>query len=170
MRKVSRRQNAQKGAEPEKVTAVHEFTDNSGDKGTIASRFVLASYLFNKEFAKETDINTLEFSLPIHKSLQEYISKKQKSEEPIKFNDLYEEISEEYSDELSRLAGLETEENKKYDESIYFADCVRALKLQAINNEINRLTELFKAETETEQRKKLAAEMSRMFLERTKLS
>ncbi len=146
-----------------------EFTDNAGDKNAMAARFVLASYLFNKPFAMETDIASLEFSLPVHKAIQEHISQKIKAQEKIKFNDLYEILSEDFSDEISRIAGMETEE-KRYDQATYFADCIRALRLNKINNEINRLTMLFSAETDTEKRRQFAKEMSALLSEKNKLS
>ena len=133
----------------------------------MASRFVLASYLFNKPFAKEMDINSLEFNLPVHKEIQDYVSKKIKECERVKFNDLYELLAEEFRDELSRIAGMEAED-KKYDEAIYFADCIRTLRLDKINNEISRLTTLFASEQDTEKRREFAKEMSKLLVEKNK--
>ncbi len=155
-------------AEPERVVAP-QFNDNAGDKNAIAARLVLASYLFNKPFAFETDINSLEFDLPVHKAIQEYISQKISGQERIKFNDLYEILAEEFADEISRIAGMETEE-KRYDQASYFADCIRALRLNKINKEIGRLTALFGAETDTEKRRQLAKEMSALLAQKNKFS
>ena len=146
-----------------------EFNDNTGDKSVMASRFVLASYLFNKQFAMETDINSLELSLPVHKEIQEYVSKKIKDGEKVKFNDLYELLSEEFSDELSRIAGMEAED-KKYDQATYFADCIRTLRLDKINKEISRLTTLFSSETDGEKRREFAKEMSKLLAIKNKFS
>ncbi len=154
--------------EPERVV-VPEFTDNAGDKNAMASRFVLASYLFNKPFALEMDINSLEFVLPVHKAIQDYISQKIKGEERIKFNDLYEILSEEFSDEISRIAGMETEE-KRYDQATYFADCIKTLRVDRLNKEINRLTALFSSETDTDKRRQLAKQMSALLAEKNKLA
>ncbi len=146
-----------------------EFTDNAGDKSAMASRFVLASYLFNKPFARETDINSLEFTLPVHKAIQEYVCERQVSGQAIKFNDLYELLSEDFKDEISRIAGMETEE-KRYDSASYFADCIRALRLDKIGRELSRLTALFNAETDTEKRRQFAKEMSLLLVEKNKFS
>ncbi len=153
---------------PERVVAP-EFTDNAGDKNAVASRFVLASYLFNKPFAMETDINSLEFTLPVHKAIQEYVFERLKVKQTVKFNDLYEILSEDFKDEISRIAGMETEE-KKYDQATYFADCIRALRLDKINRELARLTTLFGAETDTEKRRQFAKEMSALLVEKNKFS
>ena len=146
-----------------------EFTDNAGDKYVLASRFVLASYLFNKPFALETNINALQFELPVHKEIQRYISEKLDKDIKIKFNELYEWLSEDFSEELSRIAGMETEE-KKYDEEVYFADCVKTIKTEALNREINRLTLLFGSETDTEKRRLFAQEMASLMKEKNKLN
>ncbi len=161
--------NVKSHFEPEKNVVVPEFNDNAGDKTSVASRFVLASYLFNKEFAMETDIDGLEFPLPMHKVIQQYISEKLKQGEKIRFNDLYESLNEDFADEISRIAGLETEENKKYDQAIYFADCITALKTEALTKELNRLTAVFASETDIEKRRELTREMSRVLAEKSKL-
>ncbi len=157
-------------SEPEKVEQTPEFTDNVGDKISVASRFVLASYLFNKDFAKEIDVTTIEFPLPMHKAIQQYIADKQKNGETPKFNDLYQTVVDEFSEEISRIAGLECEENKRYDQAIYFSDCVNILKRQALDKEVERLTALFQSETDTNKRKEFAKEMNRVIAEKQKYS
>ena len=146
-----------------------QFTDDVGDKTVLAARFVLAAYLFNKRFAEETDVNTLEFTLPVHNEIKSYITGKLNAKEKIKFNELYEILPETYADELSRIAGLETDENKKFDQTAYFSDCVRTLKKAKLGREIERLTALFSVETDTEKRRALTAEMAKLLSEKNKL-
>lgn len=146
------------------------FNDNIGDKTTIAARFVLAGYLFGKPYAKETDIKGIEFELPVHKCIRDYIIERADSGQTVRFNDLYEIVSDTDRDEVSRIAGLETEENKRFDEITYFFDCVRTLKTEKINREIDRVTKLFGAETDTEKRRALAKELSEMLARKNKLS
>ena len=145
------------------------YVENKGDKLTIASRYVLASYLFNKNFAKETDIKSMQFELPVHKEIQSYIIKRQESNLAIKFNDLYEELNGEGLDELGIIAGLETEENNKLDQATYFFDCVKTIKIERLNKDINRLTSLFEVETDTEKRKTYAKEMGELIAQKKKL-
>lgn len=146
------------------------FNDNIGDKTTIAARFVLAGYLFGKPYARETDIKGIEFELPVHKYIRDYIIERTDSGQAVRFNDLYEIVSDTDRDEVSRIAGLETEENKRFDEITYFFDCVRTLKTEKINREIDRVTKLFGAETDTEKRRALAKELSEMLSQKNKLS
>lgn len=154
---------------PKEGQAVPQFTDNAGDKTALAARFILASYLFGKPYAEETDISALEFSLPVHKEIQGYILSKVKSNEKVKFNDLYELLSPEYSDEISRIAGWETDENKNFDQTAYFFDCVRTLKTDRLTKELDRLTALFNAETDNAKRRTFAAEMAKLLAEKNKL-
>ena len=148
---------------------VPEFTDNVGDKTAVASRFILASYLFNKPYANETNLSELDFGLPVHKEIQKFILERVKSGAEVKFNDLYELLSDDYAEEVSRIAGLETEENKRFDESAYFFDCVKTLKLDGITREIERLSTLFGSEVDNEKRRELAKSMSALLLEKNKL-
>lgn len=146
------------------------LAENSGDRTTLASRFILASYLFNKPYANETDLSGLEFALPVHKEIKKYILDAQASGRRAKFNDLYEIISEEFSSELSCIAGLETEEDKNFDQATYFFDCIRTIKVEKLNKEIERLTALFNAETDNGQRRIFAIEMAKLLAEKNKLS
>ena len=150
-------------------TDTPQFNDNVGDRSTLASRFILAAYLFGKPYAKETDVGELEFILPVHKEIQAQLIEKQNANEPARFSDLYELFGEEYSEEISRIAGMEAEENKNFDHAAYFFDCVRTLKRDGIDKKIADLTAMFKEETDTEKRRSLTAEMTRLLSEKRKL-
>ena len=88
----------------------------------------------------------------------------------MRFSDLYEILPEEYQEELARIAGLEVEENKNFDQTVYFFDCVRTLKTDKINREIDRLTALFKSETDNEKRKVYTLEMAKLIASKNKLN
>ena len=154
--------------QPERVEAP-QFNDNAGDKVALAERFILASYLFNKPHAKETDISEFTFSTPVHTEIQKYVMDKTRMGEQVKFSDLYELLGDVYPDDVSRLAGLEAEENKSFDQAEYFFDCVKTLKTAALSKRIDRLSEMFSAETDNEKRREFAAEMSRLLAEKNKL-
>ncbi len=145
------------------------YVENKGDKVVIASRYVLASYLFNKNFANETDIKSLEFDLPVHKEIQSYIIERKESGKVVKFNDLYEIISQEGSNEVGIIAGLETEDNNKFDQATYFFDCIKTIKIEKLTKDINRLTSLFEVETDTEKRRTYAKEMTALVAQKKKL-
>lgn len=147
-----------------------QFNDNAGDKTALASRFILASYLFNKPYAREMDITTLEFVSPVHKGIKDYIVTKLQSGETVRFSDLYEVFGEEFSEEVSRIAGMESEENKNFDQATYFFDCVKTLKLHIITDKIDNLSKMFTTETDTEKRRELTKEITKLLTEKKRLS
>ena len=144
-----------------------EFNERTGDKTIMASRFLLCAYLFSKPYADETDIESIEFILPFHKSIQDYIVGCKKENRRVNFTDLYELYPEE-EQELSLIAGMEIEENKKFDQAMYFNDCVNTLKISVLDNKIARLSFTFKTETDNERRKAIASEMASLLAEKNK--
>lgn len=154
----------------DKQVNVPLFADNSGSKVEMASRYILASYLFNKPYAQETDISSLEFFIPVHKEIQKFIIQRLENNETIKFNDLYETLSQEFSQEIAKIAGLETEENKKFDQATYFFDCINTIKKEKLDRDIDRLTTLFEAESDNQKRKEFAKEMAILLAEKNKLN
>ena len=146
------------------------YADNSGDKMAMASRFVLASYLFNKPYAMEFDVRTLEFTLPAHRTIKDFIVERLNSGQAVKFNDLYELFGEQEAEEISKIAGLEVEENKKFDPNTYFFDCVKTIKLEKLTHDIDRLTALFEQETDNQKRQTYIIEMAKLVAEKNKLA
>lgn len=153
-----------------KKVQVPYFTDNVGDKTAIASRFVLAGFLFDKPYVEGFDIKDVQVFLPVHERIKNYILSKNASGKKLKFNELYELEDEELSSELGRIAGLESEENKKFDQKKYFNDCLKTLKEEFIKKEISRLTALFSKENDLAKRAEIAKELSIMAKEKKKLS
>ncbi len=158
---------------PEKITAEKEenlqFNDNVGDKIAIAERFILASYLFKKPFANETDIKEFVFSLPVHVEIQKHITEKMEDKGEIRFSDLYELLGDAYPEDISRIAGLEAGDKKTFDQAEYFFDCVKTLKIATLSSKIEKLTQMFSAETDNEKRRQFASEMTRLIAEKNKL-
>ncbi len=152
---------------PVKPEVKAEFDDDSGDKNTMATRFILYSILSGKDYAKELDIGTVEFDLPIHISIKEYIESCQKENKIPKISDLYEVADDVNQTEIGRIAGLEIgNSSKDFDEKQYFYDCVKSLRINKINNKLKMLTELFSQETDTEKRRELAKEMNVLLTEK----
>ncbi len=161
--------NAQSGVVTAQAPINLTFNDNDGDKLIKAERFILASYLFNKPYATETNIEDIDFVLDVHQEIKEYIVERTSQNLAVRFNDLYEKFVGEKAREISRIAGLETEENS-FDRAKYFYDCIKTIKISKITREINRVTALFNAETDTDKRKTLTAELSRLIAEKNKAS
>ena len=139
-----------------------------GDKYSIASRFILHAYLFNEQFALETNINEVDFDIPVHKRIKEYVLSQLAEKKTVRFSDLYEIMPEE-KDELSLIAQMETDENKRFDRALYFSDCVKTVKTFNIDKMIEKLTVEFKTQTNSDERKKCAEQLSVLLKEKNKL-
>lgn len=148
----------------EEVNAI-SLTEKVGDKTVIAERFVLYSYLFNKTYSEQTNIDSLDFLEPLHKEIANYISIRKKEKLSVRFSDLYDMFPDSHND-LSLIAGMETEENKKYDEAIYFADCLKTLKIVSLEREINKLTKSFSVVKDTAGRREIAVKLNALLKEK----
>lgn len=160
--------NADAPKDEETEDVVRRFEEEE-DKTVIAARFVLSAYLFGRPFAKVLDLDKIDFSLITHREIAEYIKEKKTSGDDIKFNDLYEVVSGTGSEELGRIAEVsEREEGRVYEEQ-YFYDCLRILRLERVNAEIDRLKGVCASETDIEKRRLLMKEINRLVLEKQKI-
>ncbi len=160
--------NTKEDIKPKKIDTP-SFSDNSGDKTVIAARFILYAYLFNKAFTSDYDIEEIEFILPIHKKLKDYVLECKNQNRTVRFSDLYEELEGEEHFELSKIAGLETDDNKRFDQALYFEDCIKTLKAFTIGKNIEILTAQFKKTDDVELRKELTQKISKLLIEKNKL-
>lgn len=155
--------------QPETPALHSDAVFRAGDKETLASRFILYAYLFGKEYASETDVSEIEFPVPAHAALVDYVLEARAAGETVRFSDLYEVFAEEYGGELSILAGMETDSGGKFGAD-YFADCVRTLKLSSIEKRLDALSKLFSGQTDTTERRKTAEKMQELLREKNELN
>ncbi len=155
-------------AMPLPKTSYGREMDLSEDKNVVASRFILYSYLFNRRYAEEVDINILEFTLPEHKAIYQYIIDKKKNGGQVKFSDLYDIFEDDYEKELSEIAGLETDENKRFDGE-YFYDCVRTIRMSALDRRLDELKFEFSSKTDVEERRQVANKMREVIEKKNQL-
>lgn len=160
--------NTKESVKPERIDNPG-YTDNSGDKTAIAARFILYAYLFNKPFTLDYDIEQIEFILPIHKRLANYVKECKEFNRTVRFSDLYEELEGAEHSELSKIAGLETDDNKRFDQTLYFEDCIKTLKAFTISKNIEILTAQFKTTEDVALRKELTQKISKLLTEKNKL-
>lgn len=140
-----------------------------GDKNTTAARCVLYSFLFNKPYAADENIEEIEFSLPEHKRIADYIAECKTAGETVKFSDLYTVFGNEMQTELNAIAAMEADENIKYDRESYFFDCLKTLKLNSLNKRINLLIERSREERENSVRQSITIELQKLIEERKTL-
>lgn len=148
-----------------------ERKDNSSVQDR-ASRFVIAAFLFGSKIAKGEDISKINFLNGVHDIIARYIFSKQFLEERIQPAELFEffdEGTEEYV-ELTRILdycdgnALQGEVAAKY-----FKDCVKTLKVAALNAEITRIQSQIAAETDGEKRKSLTSRLQTLINQQKKI-
>lgn len=145
---------------------VPDTVQGAADKSVIAARYILYSVLFRKNYSAETDVSALEFSLPEHKRIADYIAECAKKGETPKFGDLYITFDGEMSGELDAIAALEAGENLKFDGETYFYDCVKTLKDQSTDRKLKILNSRFQEETDIVARREIAEQINRLIAER----
>ena len=153
-------------AQVEEVDA--KIMDTADDKISVASRFILAGFIFAKPYVKGFNIGDFNFTNNVHRTMQAYLVEKEKQGEKIKFNDFYEIFEDADKEEVSKIASLFTDDNKDFDKAQYFMDCVRTLKLFEIESESQRIVKLFKEETDLVKRRELAEKLNRLMAEKKK--
>ena len=123
--------------EPVKEEKIVRRDDSSAVKK--ASRFVLAGFLFNAEYAEGLDIDGIPFCDDVHVIIAKYIKSKKLMAEPVRLSELFEFFDEktpEY-DELNRI--LDYAEGGGFTGEVaekYFFDCLVKLKLAEIDYKI----------------------------------
>ncbi len=161
--------NTEEKPQSKEKEVVPIFNDNVGDKLLMAERFIIYAYLFNKAYAEEENIEKINFTNPAFIEIKKLILDRKAQDSNLKFNDLYELLNEEFRDELSRIAGMNTEEDGKFNEEHYFNGCLKTVAVEKINTEIATLTKQFKEETDTVKRKELAKKMAEAIALKNKL-
>ncbi len=137
-----------------------------------ASRYVVAAYLFGAECSKNTDIKEVPFSNGLHSIIAKYIWVKLSCNErvrPAELLEIYDENSEEYA-ELCRV--FDYSDGASFSGAVaekYFLDCVRTLKLCALDADIDKLNARIRSEEDPSPRKALARELQQKIILKEKL-
>lgn len=146
-----------------------ETVDEEKNKVISASRFVLAEFLFNRPYTEEINLKEIEFNLPVHNEIKDFILSKKEKGEGLRFNELYEESFDENKEELNRLAELITDDTKKFNRKAYFDDCIKIIALDALDKKIDMIKKLFSEETDGNKRLMLTMELSEAVKQKNKI-
>ncbi|MGN0818052.1 MAG: DNA primase, partial [Candidatus Coproplasma sp.] len=116
---------------------------DDADASLKASRFVIASLLFGADYAEDFDITSVNFSNGVHAILAKYVRSKRLMQERIHLSEVFEffEDNSPESEEISRI--LDYSDSSLFNGEVdkkYFSDCVRRLKLDAIDGQIDSIT------------------------------
>ncbi len=141
------------------------------DAGTSATRFILYSLLTGKKFAKQTDVEELEFTHPVHRMIADYLYEKFAAGASPNASMLYDVLEKNDHAELDAIFAESSRDGQDYlTAKKYYEDCVKTVKRAFLQSEINALTKAFKHETDTEKRKELAVYLQKRTVQLKKLS
>ncbi len=160
---LSRDLNAQEQIpmQENKEPARRQDNSSSTDK---ASRFVIAAYLFRAKYTEDEDISKIPFCNEVHKIIAGYVKSKKLFGEriqPSEIFEFFEQNTPEYA-ELTRVLdyaddSLEGEVSEKY-----FRDCIKALKLNEIDGQLDIIKQKIQNENDLEKRKSLAIVLQKL--------
>jgi DNA primase len=156
--------------EPKKQTRV-ERSDNA-TAIQKASRFVIASFLFEAKYTEDADITEIEFDDDVHTILAKYVLSKKLMEEKMHLSELFEFFEEntpEY-DELTRI--LDYSDGQGFDGVVAektFKDCVKKLKINSFDKKINALSVQLIGEKEIPARQSIATQISSLLKQKEKI-
>ena len=145
---------------------------DDADASLKASRFVIASLLFGADYAEDFDITQVEFINPVHAILSKYVLSKRLMQERIHLSEVFEffEDNTPESEEISRI--LDYSDNSMFNGDVdrkYFADCVKRLKIDAIDGKISSLTAALKQAKEISERNSIAERITSLVKQREKI-
>jgi DNA primase len=146
-----------------------ETVSEEKNKVISASRFVLTEFLYNKPYTEEVNLKEIDFNLPVHNEIKDFILAKKSKGESLRFNELYEESFDENKEELNRLAELITDDTKKFNRKAYFDDCLKIIALDALDKKIDMIKKLFSEETDGGKRIMLTKELSEAVKQKNKI-
>jgi DNA primase len=127
-----------------------------------AARFILVAKLFSEPYARKLDWSSIDFENEIHMDIRNYLiscEKEGKAPQPGSLFSIFGTEEQEFNKILDLQLELETPSAEKF-----FLDSVKVLQREQIERHLPILTEAYKAETDVEQRKKIARELNELIL------
>ncbi len=139
------------------------------DKVTKASRFILYAYIFNREYAENTDIRTLEFPESKHKIIADYVASAKAENIRPNISGLYSVQNDEIEEERNAIAAIESGKRDDFDEEMYFHDCIKTLKTANLDVKLQELTKLYDNSQDVDERKEITVKIREILAQKSAL-
>ena len=144
-------------------------TASGVDKNVKAKRFILAAKLFSAPYAKELDLNEIDFTDETHKIIAEYVLEHEAQNERIRPSELFERLDED-CEELSEILDLNYGDKLTGEVAErFFQDSVRALEREQIEAKITAYGVLYKETQDETERKEITARLQSLLKKRNEL-
>ena len=156
-------------AEPQDFKERMAETASGTDKQQKAKRFILAARLFSAPYAAGVSVTDLPLKDETHIIIARYIADREEHGERIRPSELFEFLDENCA-EFNAI--LDLNYGDKLSGSVaerFFADSLKTLQLEAIEEEIAGLNQQYAQATEEETRKQIAVKLSQCIQKRNAL-
>ena len=129
------------------------------DKLQKAVRFILAAKLFSAPYAKAFDLREMPLTDGTHKTIADYVVAREQAGERIRPSELF-EVLEETSAEFNEILDLNYEEKLSGEiAERFFLDSVKAVRMEALERELEALNAAHKQETDESLRREIAKQI-----------
>ncbi len=136
------------------IQKAEEFREDSVQK---AIKFLLASLLYKKEYAKfET---TIYFKNPTYQKLFDYMLDCVNNDKVYTVSSIFDEFEVDENEDLKQIINFDFSQFGDKEE-LYFKQSLRRIAKLGLEQEIERLTQQFKTETDLTRRREIAAKLS----------
>ena len=143
--------------------------EDHADRLRKACRFILASLLFDAKYARGFDLASVRFDDPVHALIADHIRKKREAGERVRASALF-EIFDEDNPELAAILDLSLGDRLEGTRAEqYFADCVRTLERENIDEQLRRLSAECDAETDLHRKRMLTRQIAELSLRRANM-
>ena len=143
--------------------------EDHADRLRKACRFILASLLFDAKYARGFDLASVRFDDPVHAIIADHIRKKREAGERVRASALF-EIFDEDNPELAAILDLSLGDRLEGTRAEqYFADCVRTLERENIDEQLRRLSAECDAETDLHRKRMLTRQIAELSLRRANM-
>ncbi len=143
--------------------------EDHADRLRKACRFILASLLFDAKYARGFDLSSVRFDDPVHALIADHIRKKREAGERVRASALF-EIFDEDNPELAAILDLSLGDRLEGTRAEqYFADCVRTLERENIDEQLRRLSAECDAETDLHRKRMLTRQIAELSLRRANM-
>lgn len=143
--------------------------EDHADRLRKACRFILASLLFDAKYARGFDLASVRFDDPVHALIADHIRKKREAGERVRASALF-EIFDEDNPELAAILDLSLGDRLEGTRAEqYFADCVRTLERENIDEQLRRLSAECDVETDLHRKRMLTRQIAELSLRRANM-
>lgn len=127
-----------------------------------AIKFVLASIVHKKDYAFESLQQNLKFDNSNYQNLYDFVVNCNKNQKTYTISTLFDYFEVEENEDIKEIINFDFNKFSQEDLKVYFNECLKKLQLVDLKLEQERLTNLFKTETDLNKRREIAMKLGNL--------